>query len=119
MLLTDIHHTMPVYRDCTLVEVIVVSLLALSALMLVLVIFTNLIWGYGWIGCIVALLLWVHVSRFLLSRLQKLKVGKPYGYYQHVFIKKMSNSAFRSVLPISYVQRLGKWSVQRRNQESL
>lgn len=114
-LLSDINHPMPVYRDCTLLEVIVVSVICLTVLLTVFVLLTTVLFGYGWIGCIVALMLWVHSSRLALSRLQKLKVGKPYGYYQQLWLKRFSQSLLSPLLPIPYVQRIGKWTVRRKS----
>jgi conjugative transfer region protein (TIGR03750 family) len=113
MILPEINQKMPIYRDCTLVEVMVVSFICIISLMLLLVPTTIILFGYGWIGAVLALVLWVPVSKFFLARLQKLKFGKPYGYYQHILLKSLSNSPLASWLPISFVQRLGKWSVRR------
>ncbi len=113
MILPDIHHKMPIYRDCTLLEVMVVSFTCIVILMLLWVPTTILLFGYGWIGVVLGIVLWVPTSKFFLARLQKLKFGKPYGYYQHVLLKKLSTSAFSSWLPIPFIQRLGKWSVRR------
>lgn len=115
MLLTDIHHPMPVYRDCTLMEVILVSIAALCVWLLICVPLTAMIWGYGCIGWLVALIVWVPSTRLALSRLQQCKVGKPYGYYRHLWLKRFSQSALAPLLPIPYVQRVGRWSVQRKS----
>lgn len=113
MILPEINQKMPIYRDCTLVEVMVVSFVCVVALMLILVPTTIILFGYGWIGAVLALVLWVPTSKYFLGKLQKLKFGKPYGYYQHVLLKALSNSIFASWLPIPFIQRLGKWSVRR------
>jgi conjugative transfer region protein (TIGR03750 family) len=114
MILPEINQKMPIYRDCTLLEVMVVSFACIVTLMLLLVPTTIICFGYGWIGAVLALVLWVHTSKFFLARLQKLKFGKPYGYYQHVLLKTLSGSTFASWLPIPFVQRCGKWSVRRK-----
>ena len=113
MILPEINQKMPIYRDCTLLEVMVVSFACIVTLILLLVPITIILFGYGWIGAVLALLLWVHTSKFFLARLQKLKFGKPYGYYQHTLLKALSNSAFSKWLPVLFIQRLGKWSVRR------
>ena len=114
MILPDINHKMPIYRDCTLAEVMMVSFITIVCLMLLLVTITAIVFGYGWIGCVLALVLWVHTSKFLLGRLQKLKFGKHYGYYQHVFIKALIEIIFAKWMPIPYLLRCGKWSVHRK-----
>jgi conjugative transfer region protein (TIGR03750 family) len=113
MILPEINYKMPIYRDCTLLEVMVVSFACIVTLMVLLVPTTILLFNYGWIGAVLALVLWVHTSKFFLAKLQKLKFGKPYGYYQHILLKSLSASAIASWLPIPFVQRLGKWSVRR------
>jgi conjugative transfer region protein (TIGR03750 family) len=113
MILPEINQKMPIYRDCTLVEVMAVSFTCIVSLILMLVPTTIILFGYGWVGAVFALVLWVPTSKFILARLQKLKFGKPYGYYQHVLLKSLSNSVFASWLPIPFVRRFGKWSVRR------
>ena len=108
MILPDINYKMPIYRDCTLTEVMMVSFIAIVSLMLILVTTIAIVFGY-----ILALVLWVPTSKFFLARLQKLKFGKPYGYYQQVFIKALSGSCLERWIPIPYVLRCGKWSVRR------
>lgn len=113
MILPEINNKMPIYRDCTLLEVMVVSFACIVTLMILLVPTTILLFGYGWIGAVLALVLWVPVSKGFLAKLQKLKFGKPYGYYQHVLLKVLSHSLIAAYIPIPFVQRLGKWSVRR------
>ena len=113
MILPEINHKMPIYRDCTLLEVMAVSFACIVALMLLLVLITIFLFGYGWIGAVLALVLWVPVSKGFLAKLQKLKFGKPYGYYQYVLLKALSSSFIAFYIPIPFVRRLGKWSVRR------
>ena len=113
MILPEINQKMPIYRDCTLLEVMGVSFACIAVLILLFVPLTIILFGYGWIGAALALVLWVHTSKFFLARLQKLKFGKPYGYYQHILLKELSHSVLANGLPIPFVQRLGKWSVRR------
>lgn len=113
MVLSEINHKMPIYKDCTLGEVVLVSLVVVVSLVTTLSILTKCLFGYGAIGCVIALALFVHTSRFILGRLQKLKFGKPYGYYYHFLLKKISQSALAGLIPVPFLQRQGKWSVRR------
>lgn len=113
MVLSEINHKMPIYKDCTLGEVILVSLVTIIVLVTTLSILTKSLFGYGAIGCVIALALFIHTSRFILGRLQKLKFGKPYGYYQHLLLKKISHSTLAGIISVPFVQRQGKWSVRR------
>lgn len=115
MILTLINQKMPIYKDCTLFELLMVS----SAVLIVggtfLSFFTWLIFGYVAIGMAITLLSFVHVSRFILSILQKLKYGKPYGYYSHLLLKAIaSHSWTHQFWQAPWIMRQGHWSVMRR-----
>lgn len=114
MILHHIHHKMPIYKDCTLGEMLFVGGSTFITLSVGLSLLTKLLFGFAWIGFALAILLLVHSTRFLLGRLQKVKYGKPHGYYQQLILKKsQSNLIFKQVIKARYVQRLGKWSVRR------
>lgn len=115
MILTHINHTMPIYKDCTLFELLVVSgsVLVIGGFSLSLL--TWVLFGYASIGGGLIVLSFVHISRFLLGRLQKLKYGKPYGYYSHLFLRKLSHwPIVRPFWQSPWVMREGRWSVRRR-----
>jgi len=117
-MLNHINHKMPIYKDCTLFELLMVTISYLLAVGSFLSLFTWLLLGYASIGCAITLLSMVHVSRFLLGRLQKIKYGKPYGYYQHLFLKKMAGIPVISAFWQSpWVLREGRWSVRRWHHE--
>ena len=98
---------MPIYKDCTLGEMMVVGTFAFLIMSLVLSFLTFLFIGFAWIGFAISILSLVHVTRFLLGRLQKIKYGKPYGYYKQLILKK------QNFIKLPYVQRHGKWSVKK------
>lgn len=110
MLLNLINHKMPVYKDCTLTELLLVSgsYLILGGTFLSLL--SWLLLGYASIGSALVLLTLVHVTRFLLSRLQRLKYGKPYGYYQQLFLKQRWVTA---IWKSRLMTRTGRWSIRR------
>ena len=109
-MLNLINHKMPIYRGCTIGEVMAVATTSFITLTVGLSIFFKLIFGYVWPGYLLASGLFVFVTKFLLSKLQKLKYGKPYGYYQHFIIKKLiALGIIRGI----YLTRKGKWSVRR------
>src|SRR5579872_3590056 len=96
-MLNHINHKMPIYKDCTIGEVMAVAISSLIVLTLGLSLCTKILFGYVWPGYLIASALFFFVTKFMLSRLQKLKYGKPYGYYQHLLIKKLSeNGLIRS-----------------------
>jgi len=114
MLLNNINHKMPIYKDCTLGELLAVGLMAFIVLFTSLTLIAWLIIGYWYIGLLLSVFSLVHVTRFLLSKLQKMKSGKPYGYYQQYILKKLSqHSLFKHLIQLPYIQRIGKWSVRR------
>jgi conjugative transfer region protein (TIGR03750 family) len=109
-MLNHINHKMPIYKDCTLGEVIVISSTSLFVLTFFFSILTKVVFGYFWPGYLLASALFFFVSKIMLSKLQKLKYGKPYGYYQHLLIKKLEQNG---LLYSRYVTRIGRWSVRR------
>src|SRR5262245_22045755 len=109
-MLNHINYKMPIYRDCTLVEVMAVAITSYLLLIVILSLLTKLIVGYLWPGYLLASALFVFVTKAVLSKLQKLKYGKPYGYYQHLFIKKLSDCG---LIKSPFITRKGKWSVRR------
>lgn len=115
MILNHINHKMPIYKDCTLGELLFVGGATLVILGVSLSVITKLLFGFASIGLAITLLSLVHVTRFLLGRLQKVKYGKPHGYYQQLFLKHLQQQIIlRSVIPNPYMRRQGKWSVRRK-----
>lgn len=110
MILNHINHKMPIYKDCTLFELLVASVAWLVIAGSLLSLLTWLFFGYALIGLTLSIFSLVHAVRFLLGRLQKIKYGKPYGYYQQLFLKKLHEIG---VVASPRIVRLGKWSVRR------
>ena len=113
MICHHIHHKMPIYKDCTFLE-----LMSVGSLYLIV--------GGGlrlfnsapvrlcrdWYG--LNLLSLVHATRFFLGKLQQIKYGKPYGYYQHAFLKRLSSWPYIAYFwQAPWLQRQGRWSVNR------
>ena len=114
MLLNHINHKMPIYKDCTLFELLVVSCGYLALGSIILSIISKLLTGYACIGFALVLMTLVHITRFFLGRLQRLKYGKPYGYYQQLFLKKLAqNSVIRTLWKSQRMTRIGRWSARR------
>jgi conjugative transfer region protein (TIGR03750 family) len=109
-MLNHINYKMPIYKDCTLGEVMAVAITSYAILTVIFSLMTKILFGYVWPGYIVASVLFFFVTRIVLSKLQRLKYAQPYGYYQHLFTKKLSNFG---LIRSRYVTRLGRWSVRR------
>jgi conjugative transfer region protein (TIGR03750 family) len=109
-MLNHINHKMPIYKDCTLGEVVIVAVATLAGLTVCFSLCTKLLLGYLWPGYLLASALFFFVTKFLLSKLQRLKYGKPCGYYRHLWIKKLSD---RGLIRSQYITRTGRWSVRR------
>lgn len=109
-ILNHINHKMPIYKDCTLAEVMTIAIFSLVILVVFFSLLMKLIFGVIWPGYLIASTLFFFATKMLLSKLQKLKYNKPYAYYQHLFIKKLSE---KRLLPCRYIIRHGKWSVRR------
>ena len=113
-MLNYINHTMPIYKDCTFFEMLMVCMAYLIVVGNCLALLTWIVLGHAIIGYIIALACMLHTVRFLLGRLQKLKYGKPYGYYRHLFLKKIVGITWMQMMWKSpWVLREGRWSVRR------
>jgi conjugative transfer region protein (TIGR03750 family) len=110
MILQEINHKMPIYKDCTLGEMLGVGAMVFFVEIIVLSLLTRLFFGLAVIGIALTLMSFFHITKYALSQLQKVKYGKPYGYYQHFLLKKLAERGFIGSL---YITRIGKWSVRR------
>lgn len=110
MVLHEINHKMPIYKDCTLGEMLLVGAMVFVAEAIIFSSFARLLFGYAFIGFALTFISFFHVTKVLLSQLQKVKYGKPHGYYQQWLIKRcIELKLIRSL----YITRCGKWSVRR------
>lgn len=109
-MLNHINHKMPVYKECTLIEVMVTAISSFLILVFGLSIVSKVLLGYFWPGYLLASVFFIFVTKYLLSKLQKLKYGKPHGYYQHFILNKLAKYG---LIRSKYLTRIGKWSVRR------
>lgn len=109
-MLNHINYKMPIYKDCTLGEVIAGAITSYLVLIILFSLLTKLLVGYLWPGYLLASMIFVFVTKAILSKLQKLKYGKPYGYYRHLFIRAL---AYYGIISPPYLTRIGKWSTRR------
>ena len=110
MLLNSINFKMPIYKDCTFGElmltgtaVFIIEIICLSAIF-------KLVTGYASIGVAITFMTFWLITKGLIIKLQKIKYGKPYGYYKHALLFKLSEMGFINNL---YLTREGKWSTRR------
>lgn len=113
-MLNLINHKMPIYKECTLFELCVASVSWLVIGGATLSLLTWALFGYAIIGGLLSVFSLVHATRFLLGRLQRVKYGKPYGYYKHLFLKKLAEMGW---MQSPWVLREGRWSVRRMKRE--
>ncbi len=114
MILNHINHKMAIYKDCTLGEMLSVGAMVFISNSIVCSMMSKLFFGFAWIGFAIAILSLVPLTKLLLGRLQKIKYGKPYGYYQQLFFKKLQQlTLFQHLFTLPFVERQGKWSVRR------
>ena len=110
MILHEINHNMPIYRDCTLGEILCVGGVVFLTELLILTALTKLLFNYASIGVAITLISFFHISKQFLNKLQKVKYGKPHGYYKQLLIKKCLGMG---LVKGHYLTRMGKWSVRR------
>lgn len=110
MILQEINYKMPIYRDCTLGELLSVGTFVFISELIFFSLLTRLFFGFAAIGVAITFISFFHVTKYGLTQLQKLKYGKPYGYYTHLLLKHLSERGF---IHLPYVTRIGKWSIRR------
>lgn len=110
-MLININHKMPIYKNCTLFELMITTGTTLTLLIIVLSILTKIFLGYLWPGFFLATIFFIFINKFMLNKLQQLKYEKPHAYYQHLVIKKL---AIMGLISAPYIIRIGKWSVRRK-----
>ena len=103
-----IQQPLPIYKQCTLQEILVLG----SGILLINSLFLPLMTGLCCHSCIIGLALAFPFSfgftRLAIGRLAKLKQGKPRGFYQHVLRDRLLRTGlYRS----PYIIRVGRWSV--------
>ncbi len=113
-MLNNINYKMPIYRDCTLIELMTVAISTLVILTITLSLISKILIGYLWPGYILASALFFFITKLLLSKLQKLKYGKPHAFYQHLINKKL---IMLGLMQGKYITRIGRWSVRRLDNE--
>lgn len=110
MILHEINHKMAIFRDCTLGEIMCVGVAVFFTLSITLSLMTKLLIGFASIGVLITIICIYPLTKLLLSKLQKLKYGKPYGYYQQLLVRNLLDKGLMKGL---YITRIGRWSVRR------
>lgn len=113
MIFHHLHHKMAIYKDCTLSEILIVAIINLVILTLIFSVLMQILFHLMWLGYLLAAIAIVPVTRVTLSRLQKIKFAKPYGYYQHRLLKQLQQTPLNHWLLLPFVIRVGKWGVRR------
>jgi conjugative transfer region protein (TIGR03750 family) len=110
MIFHEINYKMPIYKGCTLGEMLAVGACVFITESIALSVLTWMLFNLASIGFAITMLSFFHISKYLLGRLEKVKYGKPQGYYKHAVIKKLSALG---ILKSRYLTRQGRWSVRR------
>lgn len=99
------------FMGCTLNETVSVVFVSLGISLVIAMPSMLLFFGKFTIGLAGALVLLVPIFFTLLTKLSRLKRGKPAGYYQQYIKIKLSKIG---LMKNPYVMRSGKWSTERR-----
>lgn len=109
-LLQRINQTMPVYRDCTLGELIALLGLCMASCLFAAGLLCAIIAGSISLGLIIGLpISFVGVPQTA-KILQRHKVGKPTGYYWQLCRLRLED---KGLLTTPFIRRLGPWSITR------
>jgi len=110
MIFHEINYKMPIFKNCTLGEMLMIGGAVLVTEILVLSLITKILFGFAAIGVAITLMSFFHLTKLCLTKLEKIKYGKPHSYYKHLLIKKLSEIGLIKEI---YITRIGKWSVRR------
>lgn len=110
MLLHDINHKMPIYRDATLAEVLCIGSFVFMTEALLFSAITKVVFGYAVIGVALTMISFFHVTLWCLKKLQRIKYGKPFAFYKHLLMRQLCKLGFYKN---TYITRESKWSVWR------
>jgi len=109
-LLDAIQAPLPIYRHCTLQEILFLGCCVLGISLLLFPIMTLLLFASAWLGFAIALPLSFVLTRFAIGKLGRLKQGKPRGFCQQRARKRLAAlGLYRSPC----VERVGRWSIGR------
>jgi len=102
-----IQQPLPIYKQCTLQEIIILGSGILLISSLVFPLMTWLCCWSGMIGLALAFPLSFGFTRLAIGRLATLKQGKPHGFYQQTLRNRLARVG---LYRLPYVTRVGRWS---------
>ena len=105
-----LNHKVSLYRDCTLQEILVLTLISLGISNITLGSLSFVMWKSILIGIALSFPMSFLLSILFICSLQKLKIGKPYGYYQQLVRLRLCDSR---IFASPYVRRSGVWRIGR------
>ena len=109
-LLDAIHDPMPIYKHCTLQEIMALGITLLIISLVLFPILTMFLCHSAWLGLAIALPSSFGFTRLAIGRLGHLKQDKPYGYVLQRVYQQLSDYGLHQS---PYITRVGRWSVGR------
>jgi conjugative transfer region protein (TIGR03750 family) len=110
MQLNHINHPVPIYHNCTLMEMLLLFAVFWGMSLIVLPLLLNLLWGKAFLGVALSLMVALLFTRIAMRQLGQLKQGKPYGYYQQRLRLHLQQAG---VITLPIILRAGPWSIER------
>lgn len=111
MILNQINYRMPIYKDCTLIEILITGASVFIFELTLFSTLTKLIFHFAVIGVAITFVSFFHLTKLALYFLQKMKHDKPYGYYFHVWFSYAMR--FGWIKP-HFLTRIGKFSIHQK-----
>ena len=106
-----IQYPMPIYKQCTLKEIIVVGCMVSLLTLILMPIVTGILLHALWLGFSLALPSSFGFTRWFVCQLERLKQDKPEGYaIQRLYRLLSQYGLYQS----PYVTRVGRWCIGRR-----
>ena len=110
MLIEEINHRMPIYKNCSLVEVMILGLIVLSLSLLTFPLATKLLVNSFASGLVTALLGSFGLTSLAISQLSQLKAGKPAGFVSQQFRLWLDDW---HLMRSPFIRRVGTWTTGR------
>lgn len=111
MILNHINYRMPIYKDCTLVELLITGASIFTLEIVLFSTLTKLIFHFAVIGVAITFVSFFHLTKLALHFLQKLKHDKPHGYYLHVWFSYAMRLGW---IKSHFLTRIGKFSIHQK-----
>jgi conjugative transfer region protein (TIGR03750 family) len=107
-LVNHINTPMPIFKGCTLMEIMVLGAISVISSIVILSMITLICWGTLLLGMVLGLFASFGVIHLAIARFARLKANKPAGFYRQWFLLYLAR---HHLCPNPRIDRQGRWEV--------